>query len=58
MSYCRFENTLNCMGECIDALESGNVDIENMSRYEMLSYHTIINTCEELSELIAENNIK
>ena len=34
MSYCRFENTLADMRDCLDALENG-LDAEELSSYEI-----------------------
>ena len=33
MSYCRFENTVNDMRDCIDAIENGECD--SLSSYEV-----------------------
>ena len=34
MSYCRFENTLADMGDCLSALQNG-LDVEELSEYEI-----------------------
>ena len=34
MSYCMFENTDQDIQQCINAIESGEVDINDMSSYE------------------------
>ena len=34
MSYCRFENTLADMRDCLNALENG-LDVEELSEYEI-----------------------
>lgn len=51
MSYCRFENTLNALQECLDALyESSIEDIEeNASQYEKPCISKLISLCTKIS---------
>ena len=50
MSYCRFENTLGELGECIEAMEKASTlqDLtEEMSTYELQAFHMMWRACRE-----------
>jgi len=51
MSYCRFENTLNALKECLNALEDSSIeDIEeNASTYEKPCVRKLISLCTKIS---------
>lgn len=48
MSYCRFENTLKDLGDCLEALENGALDNSDMSEIERESALALIDLCEEI----------
>jgi len=48
MSYCRFENTLKDLGDCLEALENGALDNPEMSETERESALALIDLCEEI----------
>ena len=54
MSYCRFENTLADMRDCLHALENG-LDAEELSSYEISALHNFANTAREIARF--ESNI-
>ena len=54
MSYCMFENTDQDIQQCINAIESGEVDINDMSSYEKSAFMRISESCKELVELIED----
>tara|TARA_R110002074_G_scaffold390126_1_gene573847 strand:+ start:1583 stop:1768 length:186 start_codon:yes stop_codon:yes gene_type:complete len=58
MSYCRFENTLESIEDCINSIEENRVNIKDMSRYELLSYSNIIGACKELICLIETKDLE
>ena len=47
MSYCRFENTLADMRDCIHALENG-LDAEELSEYEISALRNFADTASEI----------
>ena len=48
MSYCRFENTLNDLNDCLNEMENG---IENtLSRTESRSFAELVEICRLISE--------
>ena len=46
MSYCRFENTVRDMDDCIKAIENG--DINELSSYEVLALEKFLVLAEEI----------
>ena len=54
MSYCMFENTDQDIQQCINAIESGEVDINDMSSYEKSAFMRIAESCKELTELVED----
>ena len=54
MSYCRFENTLADMRDCLHALENG-LDAEELSEYEISALRDLANTARQIAAF--ENNI-
>ena len=54
MSYCRFENTLTDMRDCLNALENG-LDVEELSDYEISALHNFADTARQIAKF--ENNI-
>ena len=55
MSYCRFENTVKDLEECIDALNDADWDIEEMvenasSKYEARAIRRFVSLCKEVAE--------
>ena len=54
MSYCRFENTLADMRDCLHALENG-LDAEELSEYEISALRNFADTARQIAAF--ENNI-
>jgi len=54
MSYCRFENTLADMRDCLYALENG-LDAEELSDYEINALRDFADTARQIAGF--ENNI-
>ena len=54
MSYCRFENTLADMRDCLHALENG-LDAEELSDYEISALRSFADTARQIAAF--ENNI-
>ena len=48
MSYCRFENTLTDMRDCLNALENG-LDVEELSDYEISALQNFANVAESIA---------
>lgn len=48
MSYCRFENTLEDLRDCLEALEDGALDRIDMSDIERESALELIDLCGEI----------
>ena len=48
MSYCRFENTLADMRDCIRALENG-LDAEELSEYEISALRSFADVAESIA---------
>ena len=48
MSYCRFENTLADMRDCIHALENG-LDAEELSEYEISALSRFVGVAEAIA---------
>ena len=47
MSYCRFENTLADMRDCLHALENG-LDVEELSEYEIRALRNFADIASEI----------
>ena len=54
MSYCRFENTLADMRDCLYALEDG-LDAEELSEYEISALRDFADTARQIARF--ESNI-
>ena len=48
MSYCRFENTLADMCDCMHALENG-LDVEELSEYEISALHEFSHVARQIA---------
>ena len=48
MSYCRFENTLADMRDCLNTLENG-LDVEELSDYEISALRGFANVAESIA---------
>ena len=48
MSYCRFENTLADMRDCLNTLENG-LDVEELSDYEISALHSFADTARQIA---------
>jgi hypothetical protein len=46
MSYCRFENTVRDMRDCIDAIESGDTD--ELNEYELEALEQFLSLADEI----------
>ena len=55
MSYCRFENTLADMCDCLHALENG-LDAEELSDYEINALRNFADTARQIARF--DNNIE
>ena len=58
MSYCRFENTVRAMQDCVNAIQEGGCD--ELSSYETVAIEQFLITAEEIVSLEndMENSIK
>ena len=54
MSYCRFENTLADMRDCLNALENG-LDVEELSSYEACALSNFADVARQIARF--EGNI-
>lgn len=53
MSYCRFENTLNDMRDCIHAMnEADNITDLDLNSYELQAFQSMAQAAQEISEEI------
>ncbi len=52
MSYCRFENTLNDLIDCRNAMGESSPEelLEEASDYEKRAYYELIEVCKEIAE--------
>ena len=48
MSYCRFNNTANALGDCLDAIE--NNELDDMADFEYEGIEYMISCCEAILE--------
>ena len=55
MSYCRFENTLADMRDCLYALQDG-LDAEELSEYEIIALRNFADTAAQIASF--DNNIE
>lgn len=51
MSYCRFQNTLNDLRDCYNAIEEGEADDSELSREELEAKTALLMLCEKFSDL-------
>ena len=49
MSYCRFENTLADMRDCLHAIENG-LDVEELSEYEISALQGFADTAQAIAD--------
>ena len=54
MSYCRFENTVRAMQDCVNAIVEGETD--DLSSYETIAIEQLLLTAYEITSL--ENDIE
>ena len=47
MSYCRFENTARDLQDCLDAIESGEIN-DLSSQYEVDALEQLLDLCKEV----------
>jgi len=47
MSYCRFENTAEDLQDCLDAIESGEIN-DLSSQYEVDALEQLLDLCKEV----------
>ena len=50
MSYCRFQNTLEALRECVDALEEIDHDIENLDSDERHAALHLAYLCQQFAD--------
>ncbi len=50
MSYCRFENTLNDLRDCEEALENINDEVTEMSSYEKNAVVELVELCKTITD--------
>lgn len=53
MSYCRFENTLSALGDCVEAMQNAeNMTELDLNQYELNAFHSM---WREAREFLAEH---
>ena len=50
MSYCRFQNTLEALRECVDALDEIDHDIEKLDSDERHAAQQLARLCRQLAD--------
>lgn len=50
MSYCRFQNTLEALRECVDALDEIDWEIEKLDSDERRAAKQLANLCQQLAD--------
>ena len=55
MSYCRFQNTVLDLADCMDALEEINYDLTKLSADEEQAARRLIEICQEIAGQYAKN---
>ena len=58
MSYCRFENTLNDLTDCYDAILDGKAEDEKLSKTELQAKHNLISLCKKIFQFCEDNGIE
>ena len=48
MSYCRFENTANDLGDCVEAIQNG--ETTDLSSYEVQGLANLLEYCERIMD--------
>ena len=48
MSYCRFENTANDLGDCVEAIQNG--ETTDLSQYEVRGLVNLLEYCERIMD--------
>lgn len=48
MSYCRFENTLSDLEDCLSAIQEGDAEDEKLSLSEKRAKDRLIRVCKEI----------
>jgi len=51
MSYCRFENTLRDLQDCVNAIESGDYNEDGIQGYELDAVQELLETCRDFLDL-------
>ena len=51
MSYCRFENTATDLREVVQTLQEGDLEIDDLSSYEINGLQEILDLASEIIEL-------
>jgi hypothetical protein len=51
MSYCRFENTANDLGDCIDAIHDWKENCKDLSSHEVNALRDLLDGAKEIIEL-------
>ena len=51
MSYCRFENTANDLGDCIEAIQDWEEECKDLSSYEIRNLKDLLYQAREIIEL-------
>jgi len=64
MSYCRFENTARDLQDCLDAIESGEIN-DLSSQYEVDALEQLLDLCkevvaykDEIEDAVYNNNLE
>ena len=55
MSYCRFQNTVIDLADCMDALEEIDYDLTKLSADEEQAARRLIEICQEIAGQYAKN---
>jgi hypothetical protein len=56
MSYCRFQNTLNDLRDCAEALDYGDAEDENLSTEEKRAKEALIKVCSRIAADYGEDD--
>jgi len=51
MSYCRFENTLRDLQDCVNAIENGDYNEGGIQGYELDAVQELLETCRDFLDL-------
>ena len=56
MSYCRFQNTLNALQECLDALDEIDWDVKELGSDENYAARQLLRLCQQVADNVGEES--